>query len=372
MRQADLLQLEQIAQGYPSRERFLTELTLDPPDATSDEAGAPLLDEDYLILSTIHSAKGQEWKSVFVLNCVDGCIPSDLATGTSAEIEEERRLLYVAMTRAKDHLHLIVPQRFLRPSAAQQRRPSHVCGAHALHPGRHAAPVRALRLAAGRRSRYGNRRQARRSRSTSARACAACGADPLLADPIAAGLRDDSLILFTTPPFRPRLRRTAKWLSGCNPVGMPDCPQRRGGASSEDRGRSRKTMERTITMLIARRLADHQQLLTDAARASKLPLRLSTTDNGRDCLTLLNGANIDLAFIDVHMPELVRHRGFLVGPQTGHPDFRHADVDPAGGRGGRHGDQAAGLRIPVQAVHGSAMRSASSRPMRASPRRPGF
>src|SRR5215470_4198361 len=112
VRQADLVQLEQIAAGYPSRERFLTELTLDPPDATSDQAGVPLLDEDYLILSTIHSAKGQEWKSVFLLNVVDGCIPSDLATGTTAEIEEERRLLYVAMTRAKDDLHLIVPQRF--------------------------------------------------------------------------------------------------------------------------------------------------------------------------------------------------------------------------------------------------------------------
>jgi DNA helicase-2/ATP-dependent DNA helicase PcrA len=112
IRRADLIQLEQIASGYPSRERFLTELTLDPPDATSDHAGVPHLDEDYLILSTIHSAKGQEWKSVFVLNAVDGCIPSDLGTGTSEEIEEERRLLYVAMTRAKDDLHLIVPQRF--------------------------------------------------------------------------------------------------------------------------------------------------------------------------------------------------------------------------------------------------------------------
>ena len=111
-RRADLVQLEQIAVGYPSRERFLTELTLDPPDATSDEAGVPLQDEDYLILSTIHSAKGQEWKSVFVLNVVDGCIPSDLGTGTTAEIEEERRLLYVAMTRAKDDLHLVMPQRF--------------------------------------------------------------------------------------------------------------------------------------------------------------------------------------------------------------------------------------------------------------------
>jgi DNA helicase II / ATP-dependent DNA helicase PcrA len=115
-RRADLIQLEQIAAGYPSRERFLTELTLDPPSATSDEAGVPVRDEDYLILSTIHSAKGQEWKSVFVLNAVDGCIPSDLAAGTQGEIDEERRLLYVAMTRAKDDLHLVVPRRFFTHS----------------------------------------------------------------------------------------------------------------------------------------------------------------------------------------------------------------------------------------------------------------
>jgi DNA helicase-2/ATP-dependent DNA helicase PcrA len=118
IRQADLLQLAQIASTYPNRQRFLTELTLDPPSATSEEAGPPLLDEDYLILSTIHSAKGQEWKSAFLLNCIDGCMPSDLAAGSTPEIEEERRLLYVAMTRAKDHLHMIVPQRFY---AHQQR-----------------------------------------------------------------------------------------------------------------------------------------------------------------------------------------------------------------------------------------------------------
>ncbi|WP_292594185.1 ATP-dependent helicase, partial [Mesorhizobium sp.] len=111
-RRADILQLEQIASGYASRERFLTELTLDPPDATSDEAGPPHRDEDYLILSTIHSAKGQEWKNVFVLNTVDGCIPIDLAVGSQEDIDEERRLLYVAMTRAKDGLHLVMPQRF--------------------------------------------------------------------------------------------------------------------------------------------------------------------------------------------------------------------------------------------------------------------
>jgi DNA helicase-2/ATP-dependent DNA helicase PcrA len=119
-RRADLVQLEQIAGGYPSRQRFLTELTLDPPDATSDQAGVPLLDEDYLILSTIHSAKGQEWKSVFLLNVVDGCMPSDLGAGTSAEIEEERRLLYVAMTRARDDLHLVVPQRFFTHGQSAQ------------------------------------------------------------------------------------------------------------------------------------------------------------------------------------------------------------------------------------------------------------
>ncbi len=112
VRLRDLVQLHQIASTYSSRERFLTEMALDPPDATSDEAGAPGKDDDYLILSTIHSAKGQEWKSVQILNVVDGCIPSDMGTGTTEEIEEERRLLYVAMTRAKDDLQLMVPQRF--------------------------------------------------------------------------------------------------------------------------------------------------------------------------------------------------------------------------------------------------------------------
>lgn len=112
MRRMDVDNLERMASGYCSRERFLNELTLDPPEATSDQSGVPHRDEDYVILSTIHSAKGQEWTSVFVLNVVDGCIPSDLGTGSDEEIEEERRLLYVAMTRAKEHLHLLVPHRF--------------------------------------------------------------------------------------------------------------------------------------------------------------------------------------------------------------------------------------------------------------------
>ncbi|MBX3603636.1 MAG: ATP-dependent helicase [Piscinibacter sp.] len=112
IRLADLEQLLRIAAGYGGRERFLAELTLDPPEASSDEAGPPLLDEDYLILSTMHSAKGQEWSAVYVLNAVDGCIPSDMATGRAADIEEERRLLHVAMTRAQHQLALLVPQRF--------------------------------------------------------------------------------------------------------------------------------------------------------------------------------------------------------------------------------------------------------------------
>jgi DNA helicase-2/ATP-dependent DNA helicase PcrA len=120
LRAADVDKLEQIAAGYQTRERFLSELTLDPPEATGADAEAPFLDEDYLILSTIHSAKGQEWRAVFVLNVVDGCIPSDMAAGSEEEIEEERRLLYVAMTRAKRHLHLIHPIRFYR--SQQQRR----------------------------------------------------------------------------------------------------------------------------------------------------------------------------------------------------------------------------------------------------------
>ena len=113
-RAGDLEQLEQIAVGHPSRERFLSELTLEQPDASGAKAGRPRLDVDYLILSTIHSAKGQEWQAVYVLNLVDGCIPSDMATGKPAQIEEERRLLYVAMTRAKEHLYLVQPLKFFR------------------------------------------------------------------------------------------------------------------------------------------------------------------------------------------------------------------------------------------------------------------
>jgi DNA helicase-2/ATP-dependent DNA helicase PcrA len=112
VRAGDLVQLERIAGMYEKREAFLTEMALDPPSATGDLAGASYLDEDYLVLSTVHSAKGQEWESVFVINVADGNFPNEFATGKSETIEEERRLLYVAMTRAKTSLDLIAPLKY--------------------------------------------------------------------------------------------------------------------------------------------------------------------------------------------------------------------------------------------------------------------
>jgi DNA helicase-2/ATP-dependent DNA helicase PcrA len=128
VRAADLDMLEQVSGQFGSRERFLTELTLDPPQATGDLSGPPLKDEDYLILSTVHSAKGQEWDAVFVLNVADGNFPSEFAGGKEALIEEERRLLYVAMTRSRDQLDLIEPQRYY-VTQQSRRGDAHVYGA---------------------------------------------------------------------------------------------------------------------------------------------------------------------------------------------------------------------------------------------------
>ncbi|MGO9947539.1 MAG: ATP-dependent helicase [Steroidobacteraceae bacterium] len=111
-RMGDLEQLDQLSGQHPNRERFLTELTLDPPAATGGQSGGSSKDEDYVILSTIHSAKGQEWDIVYVLNVSDGNFPSEFATGNQQMIEEERRLLYVAMTRARNELHLCAPLKF--------------------------------------------------------------------------------------------------------------------------------------------------------------------------------------------------------------------------------------------------------------------
>jgi DNA helicase-2/ATP-dependent DNA helicase PcrA len=116
LRKRDLDQLEQIAANFRSRSQMLTDLTLDPPTGTQDLAGTPLLEEDYLILSTIHSAKGCEWDAVYVLHAADGNIPSDMSTGSDEEIEEERRLFYVALTRARDFLTVCFPLRYYRKS----------------------------------------------------------------------------------------------------------------------------------------------------------------------------------------------------------------------------------------------------------------
>ena len=112
VRAGDLQQLERISVGFETREKFLTELALDPPAASSDLAGEPYLDEDYLVLSTVHSAKGQEWEAVHILNVADGNFPNEFAAGKPEQIEEERRLLYVAMTRAKTKLDLIAPLKY--------------------------------------------------------------------------------------------------------------------------------------------------------------------------------------------------------------------------------------------------------------------
>jgi DNA helicase II / ATP-dependent DNA helicase PcrA len=111
-RLADVDQLEQLAGGYRARGPFISELVLDPPQSTGDLAGPPLLDEDYLVLSTIHSAKGGEWDVVHVIHAADGMIPSDMATGDDERVEEERRMFYVALTRARHRLHVYFPLRY--------------------------------------------------------------------------------------------------------------------------------------------------------------------------------------------------------------------------------------------------------------------
>ena len=108
----DLEQIEALAARAGDRAQFLADLVLDPPAYTQELAGPPLLDEDYLILSTMHSAKGLEFDVVYVMHAADGNIPSDMATGSSAEIEEERRLFYVACTRARDQLYVTHPLRY--------------------------------------------------------------------------------------------------------------------------------------------------------------------------------------------------------------------------------------------------------------------
>jgi ATP-dependent DNA helicase UvrD/PcrA len=118
VRLVDLEQLVGAASQALSLERFVSELVLDPPLSSADFAGPPGLDEDYLVLSTIHSSKGLEWEHVHVIHASDGNIPSDMALSTPEGLEEERRLFYVALTRPRRSLSVYVPLRFYhRPGA---------------------------------------------------------------------------------------------------------------------------------------------------------------------------------------------------------------------------------------------------------------
>lgn len=111
-RLTDLEQLQAMAASCATRAQFLSELTIDPPNRTSELAGPPLLDDDFVILSTIHSAKGGEWDVVYLIHAADGVLPSDMSLSTKEGLEEERRLCYVALTRARDHLYVVHPERF--------------------------------------------------------------------------------------------------------------------------------------------------------------------------------------------------------------------------------------------------------------------
>jgi DNA helicase II / ATP-dependent DNA helicase PcrA len=126
-RKNDLEHLGELASRYGSRREFLTELVLEPPTSTGDYAGPPTIDDDWLVLSTIHSAKGLEWDAVYLIHAADGCIPSDLATGDEGEIEEELRLAYVAMTRARDFLYVSWPLRFYTRAFADNHVYAQLC-----------------------------------------------------------------------------------------------------------------------------------------------------------------------------------------------------------------------------------------------------
>jgi len=110
-RLGDLERLVATAAALEDMQAWLAELTLDPPRSTGDLAGPPRLDDDYVVISTIHSAKGLEWSIVHLPHVVDGAFPSDMALSTPAGLAEERRLFYVAVTRARDELHLYAPLR---------------------------------------------------------------------------------------------------------------------------------------------------------------------------------------------------------------------------------------------------------------------
>jgi DNA helicase-2/ATP-dependent DNA helicase PcrA len=112
VRVCDLEQLVAAAQGAEDVRHFVSELVLDPPASSADFAGPPHLDEDYLTLSSVHSAKGLEWDAVHLIAAYDGNFPADMSAGSEEGVAEERRLFYVALTRARRRLHVYVPSRY--------------------------------------------------------------------------------------------------------------------------------------------------------------------------------------------------------------------------------------------------------------------
>jgi len=125
VRLADLERLADAAAASPSLHDALVQLALDPPVSASDLAGKPRLDDDYLVISTVHSAKGLEWPVVHLPQLVDGAVPSDMALTTPAGLEEEQRLFYVAVTRARDRLYLYAPLRMHHHRLARDDRHSY-------------------------------------------------------------------------------------------------------------------------------------------------------------------------------------------------------------------------------------------------------
>lgn len=124
-RLADLDRLSDAAARFADLGAFVAEVTLDPPTSSSDYAKPPHLDDDYLTLSTVHSAKGLEWPSVHVIHAVDGAFPSDMALSTPGGLEEEQRVFYVALTRARDRLHVYTPLRMPHHRRARDDRHSY-------------------------------------------------------------------------------------------------------------------------------------------------------------------------------------------------------------------------------------------------------
>jgi DNA helicase-2/ATP-dependent DNA helicase PcrA len=138
-RLTDLDRLVGAAANAPDLAEFVAELTLDPPASTTDLAGPPHLDDDYLVLSTVHSAKGLEWESVHVIHVVDGAFPSDMALSTKTGLLEEQRLFYVAVTRARDRLSIYAPLRMPHHRHARDDLHSYALGSRFLDDGAMAA-----------------------------------------------------------------------------------------------------------------------------------------------------------------------------------------------------------------------------------------